>query len=125
MATPVLTQDDLDAIEARLNAATKGSWETIAINSSQDRYAVRLANKQGYAELKKADADFIVSAKEHITALLALARKQQTLLDAVDRTAQDFVTKPVGSLSSIEQPGFGRGVRAAGRELRAVLEDPS
>jgi hypothetical protein len=125
MATPVLTQDDLDAIEARLNAATKGSWETIAISSSQDRYAVRLANKQGYAELKKADADFIVSAKEHITALLALARKQQTLLDAVDRTAQDFVTKPVGSLSSIEQPGFGRGVRAAGRELRAVLEDHS
>jgi hypothetical protein len=124
MAVPVLTPDDLDVIEARLDAATKGSWETVAISSSQDRYAVRLANKQGYAELKKADADFIVTSKEVVQALLATARKQQTLLEAVGQLSQDFVMKPVSSASSIEQPGFGRGVRAAGRELRAVLDAP-
>jgi hypothetical protein len=124
MTAQTLTPDDLDVIEAQLTATSKGSWETIAISSSQDRYAIRLANKQGYAELKKVDADFIVSTKENVLALLSLARKQQAQLAAVDQLTQGFVQKPVGSLGSIEQPAFGRGVRAAGREIRALLEDP-
>lgn len=116
--------DDLAVIRARAEAATDGIWRSEAINSSSDCYAVRIPNKQGYAEMKKADAEFVAHARADLLGVITLAQRQQELLDAVGLKAQDFVMKPVGSLSSIEQPGFGRGVRAAGRELRAVLDAP-
>lgn len=123
MTTTTPTLDDLAVIQARAEAATDGSWRSEEINSSRDCYAVRIPNKQGYAELTKADAEFVAHARADLLGVIALAQRQQVLLNAVTQKAQDFVMKPVGSLSSIEQPGFGRGVRAAGRELRAVLED--
>lgn len=54
--------------------------------------------------------------------LLDRVRTQQARLDAVGQLADGFVSKPRNATDAIEQPGFGRGVRAAGRELRAVLD---
>lgn len=52
-------------------------------------------------------------------------RAQQARLDAVDELTRKFIMKPTNAPDSIEQPAFGRGIRAAGREIRAALGDPS
>jgi hypothetical protein len=86
---------------------TEQDWDTVA-----DRH------KQRYYRL----AQVALNAAQ--PALLDRVRGQQARLDAVDRLSQGFVEKPINALDSIEQPGFGRGVRAAGREIRAVLDAP-
>jgi len=57
--------------------------------------------------------------------LLATVERQQARLDAVAMLAERFVSKPRNAMDSIEQPGFGRGVRAAGGEIQAALDGPT
>lgn len=63
---------DLEAIEARVKAATPGPW----INRPEKSFNVQSANKNIASCFRTENADFIAHAPEDIKALLALAKQQ-------------------------------------------------
>lgn len=118
MTAQTLTTDDTTTfVETHIEAAAKAialldgwtelDWHIIPASCSRRYYDAARAG------LTAAHPELLVTVK-----------KQQARLDAVGTLAEGFVGKQRNATDSIEQPGFGRGVRAAGRELRALLEDP-
>lgn len=118
MTAQTLTTDDAAAfVDAHIEAAAKAiamydGWTEMDWHMIPDRCSAR------YYEMARAG---LAAAQPE---LLATVKKQQARLDAVGNLAAGFASKQRNAMDSIEQPGFGRGVRAAGRELRALLEDP-
>lgn len=62
-------------------------------------------------------------ARAGLGELLAIMEQQQAKLDAVAQLAERFASRPAAAPDYIEQPAFGRGVRAAGREIQAALAE--
>ena len=80
----------LDAIQARVDAATPGPWKAEPYqlgNNSDGRMRVTSPNDLGIyntaEDVLPNDAEFIAHARTDIQALLVLARKQQAAIDAV------------------------------------------
>ncbi|MEO3931365.1 hypothetical protein WMO79_00935 [Micrococcaceae bacterium Sec7.4] len=118
MTTLTLTTDDAAAfVESHVEAAAKAlalhdGWTEMDWNMIPSRCSRK------YYDMAR--AAFAAAHPE----LLATVKKQQARLDAVAQLAERFVSKPRTALDLIEQPAFGRGVRATGREIRSLLEDP-
>jgi hypothetical protein len=118
MTTQTLTLDDAAAFPAaHVEAAAKAlafhdGWTELDWNMIPARYSRK------YYEM--AQAGLAAAHPE----LMVVVKKQQERLDAVGQLAEGFISKPRNATDAIEQPAFGRGVRAAGREIRALLEDP-
>lgn len=111
------TDDATDFVESHIEAAAKA----IAMQdgwAEMDWHMLPNRCRQRYYDAARAGL-----AAAH-PELLATVKKHQARLDAVGQLAEGFVSKQRNAMDSIEQPGFGRGVRAAGRELRSLLEDP-
>jgi len=70
-----MTQDELDAIRARAEAATPGPWKGLeyfwGINGSDKNLVVRDMGAGRHAKENQANQDFIAHAREDIPALLA------------------------------------------------------
>ena len=73
--------DQLDAIQARVDAATPGHWE--ASTGMADAAIVFMPDGYSFKINGHPDAKFIAAAREDVPFLLDLARKQQAAIDAV------------------------------------------
>lgn len=85
-----MTPEQLDAIEARANAATPGPWRvwysstTIAAIEAADRWIVE--GSDGHAiYIASADAAFIGAARTDVPALVAEVRRLQTWIEELTR----------------------------------------
>lgn len=67
-----LTNEDLDAIEARANAATEGPWAADRLEGNLDSLYSRVAEVGMWLE---ADAEFIAHARADVPALVAEVRR--------------------------------------------------
>jgi hypothetical protein len=99
---------DLDKLEALLNATTPGpwvrnfgNWNVVAPNESNgglDRYHVCTTEGRDYEQMSR-NADFIVAAKTHMAAMIALARRAAPATsDMPDTTASASGDDPLLSL---------------------------
>jgi hypothetical protein len=85
---------DLDAIEARAQAASPGPWETVrhdltlyVVSESHELNPISL----GYVGNRpEPDAEFIAHARTDVPALLALVREQQDKLEKVEALAEKW-----------------------------------
>lgn len=86
-----LTKEELDAIEARCEAATAGEWKLIWGGSEEYPYPLSIHTvsdaewvaRDGTVSTRE-NADFIVQAKTDIPALLAEVMLQRTVLDLIE-----------------------------------------
>ena len=81
---------DLEAIEARANAATPGPWYNLddwMIHTEPDFEHNGIPNSKVIGTVKKADADFIAHSREDIPALLAEVERQAAEI----KTLSDFI----------------------------------
>lgn len=124
----------MTAQEHRIEPAADPFGPLTALGPLVENAAKAMALQDGWTELdwnmipSRYSRKFYEQAKAGLAAVLPefleTARKQQAQLESVAALADRFIAKPRSAMDSIEQPGFGRGVRAAGRELRAVLDAP-
>ncbi len=91
MTDPILTDDDLDAIEGRSNAATKGPWQSyvegrdhlggsnvIVTGGLDDRSPdIEIAN------VSNADQDFIAHSRQDVPRLVAEVRRLRAALKRI------------------------------------------
>lgn len=95
---------DLDAIQARVDAATEGPWMC-----RSDHAVVQVADSKGeqlagvvYGPAYRPDAEFIAHARTDVPALLALVREQQAQIGRVRELhtpfTHHFLSPPAGSL---------------------------
>lgn len=70
---------DLEAIEARVNAASEGPW----INRPEKSFNVQSVNKNIASCFRTGNAEFIAHAREDIPALLAEVKRQAAEIAAV------------------------------------------
>jgi len=102
------TPERLDAITARLEAATPGPWTVDAMDAGHSRYEMnvwvaagngdqvcdmdglnRSHNEEHAKDDGYADAEFIANAPADVAYLLDLARKQAAALEAVRKIVDD------------------------------------
>ena len=131
----------LDAIEARLGAATPGPWRTWKHSDGQRGEAVETAwahdSDGADTELitdwcTPPDAVFIAHAPQDITDLLVLARKQQAAIDAVRALADAWEARGEHDMKfsksipdediAIEILTNGAGMVENARHIRNALE---
>lgn len=145
---PVADSDWLDAIEARLRAATPGPWQLgweedsswVAFVSEhgdqQDDYWRTITANAASDGRDRADAEFIAHAPEDIAALVAAVRERDAALARVEALAESLVWKRP-KVSPCAEYGFAccgseamcdamsPSVSVVGhREIRAALADP-
>jgi hypothetical protein len=136
---------DLDKLEALLNATTPGpwvrnfgNWNVVAPNESNgglDRYHVCATEGRDYEQMSR-NADFIVAAKTHMAALIALARRAAPLAHPIGQadpmpgasgfTMACFKTSdvPVGTKLYLA-PSSTDSAQAAVEEVRLLAYDPN
>jgi len=81
-----MSAEQLDAIQARADAATEGPWETVRHDLSlyvQSKHANLQANLGYVGNHPEPDAEFIAHARTDVPALIALVRVQAAKLDAI------------------------------------------
>ena len=139
--TPLTNQQlDLDAIEARANAATDGPWTLHEDDGDTFRapaWEVRPASGEMVARLRdwaSADAEFIAHARTDVPALLAEVRRLRAVVAACATLAErweqmaDHGDTAIGSFEGpaavtldAEVGERGRTYRNASRDVREVL----
>ena len=88
-----MTDEQLQAIKARCEAATPGTWETnrltyidndVEVNAGKRRYPIALCYSTGPRDMSQVfNADFIAAAREDVPALIAEVERLRAQLDAV------------------------------------------
>jgi len=120
-------EPDLDAIEARAQAATEGPWK--AQNLERDHghcgiYWVSVdrpdeiktvaevdANDDGVEAIwRMADAEFIANARTDVPALIAVAREQQAKLDRVEAVHKRRQFNPIADGVHFGQTEFDHNI---------------
>jgi len=84
--------DQLDAIQARVDAATRGPWEHNTYGACCEGVCIEGRGgsvQHGMEDITWEDAHFIANAPTDIQDLLVLARKQQAAIDAVEGLMAD------------------------------------
>lgn len=122
-----MTDEQLQAIAARCEAATSGTWETnrrtydVEINAGKRRYPIALAYSTGPSDISSVlNAAFIAHAREDVPALLAEVADLRRQLDKCRRAcaaALDCINR-FGEHAPIQ---FGGEADLAGR-LQACAE---
>lgn len=104
----MLTDEELDAIEARASAATEGPWVRRFIDSEGDY--IDAPDGHVVAEATEwHDADFITRARADVPVLVAEGRTLRTALDALVRAAAFVGTELYlfqRPLNELQQQGF-------------------
>jgi hypothetical protein len=76
-----MTEDDLQAIEARANAATPGPWQ---LTGGRDEvYDIIGDGRDVVQQVLSPDAEFIASARTDVPALVAEVRRLRGICDGV------------------------------------------
>lgn len=99
-----MTQEQLDAIQGRVNDATKGRWD-YAITGKLDAWdGNRAAPVIDFGKIYPEDAEFIIHAREDVPALLAEVERLRALTvvdDAMVERAKRAFGAATAQVSSI------------------------
>lgn len=104
-----MTDVELDAIEARANAATKGPWLTAEYAVGDEFSIGRMGGYWLYAAVDRseplvADAVFVAASRDDVPALITELRSARKRIAAAEAIAADWLQRAIADVENPASP---------------------